>query len=207
VESARHLNVWIEPIIIGEWARLMQAYGAGQGRSLSMDELDRGLVWLDPIRDTRLARTIASGLLAQGERVFCVWSGKRLDEHTLDIDHCFPWIAWPCGDLWNLLPSTRRVNQHFKRDRLVDAITLPGARDRIVDWWVKGYRNVNAGPVAERFVREAATTLAVARAEDDTQLLDEVFTGVEYQRMRLRNDQRLEEWRGVSAPLQPREVE
>jgi hypothetical protein len=43
-------------------------------------------------------------------------------------------------------------------------------------------------------VRAAASTLAVAQPRSDTQLLDEVFAGVEYQRMRLRHDQRLEEW-------------
>jgi SAM-dependent methyltransferase len=202
--AVRHLNVWIEPIIVTEWARLMQGYGVGQGRPLSMDELHQALTWLDPVRDTRLARTIASDLLGHGKQLFCVWSGRRLDERSLDIDHCFPWIAWPCGDLWNLLPAHRVVNQRLKRDRLVDAAALAGARDRIMDWWAKGYQEAAAHPVAERFVREAAATLAVALPETDAKLLDDVFTGVEYQRMRLRHDQRLEEWPGPSGAASSR---
>ena len=55
-----------------------------------MDELYQSLTWLDLDRDTRLARTIAAELLDSGERVYCAWSGKRLDERSLDIDHCFP---------------------------------------------------------------------------------------------------------------------
>jgi hypothetical protein len=194
--AVRHLNTWIEPVIISEWARLMQDYGERQGRSLSMDQLYRELTWLDPVRDTKLVRAIAETLLGRGEPVYCVWSGKRLDQRTLDVDHCFPWVAWPCGDLWNLLPSSRHVNQRLKRDRLVAAETLAGAHDRIVDWWLKSYRRGDTGPVADRFVREAVATLAVPRQAQNAQLLDEVFAGVEYQRMRLRHDQRLEELGG-----------
>jgi SAM-dependent methyltransferase len=102
--AVRHLNVWIEPIIIGEWARLMQSYGERQGRTLSMDELHRQLTWLDPARDTTLAQSIARDLMNSGDPVICVWSGEPLNQRSLDIDHCFPWAAWPCGDLWNLLP-------------------------------------------------------------------------------------------------------
>jgi hypothetical protein len=189
----RHLNTWIEPVIVSEWARLMQDFRERQGRSLSMDQLYRELTWLDPVRDTKLVRPIAETLLGGGEPVYCVWSGKRLDQRTLDVDYCFPWVAWPCGDLWNLLPASRHVNQRLKRDRLVDAATLASARDRILDWWIRGYRRADGRPIAERFVREAASTLAVAPPWNDPQLLDEAFAGVEYQRMRLRHDQRLEE--------------
>jgi hypothetical protein len=77
----------------------MQGYGERQGRTLSMDELNRELAWLDPARDTSLAQSIARDLLSRGEPVSCVWSGEPLSDRTLDIDHCFPWAAWPCGDL------------------------------------------------------------------------------------------------------------
>jgi SAM-dependent methyltransferase len=89
--AVRHLNVWIEPIVVAEWARLMQGYGERQGRTISMDELHRALAWLDLLRDTRLARSLADDLMNRGEPVFCVWSGKRLDQRNLDVDHCFPW--------------------------------------------------------------------------------------------------------------------
>src|SRR3954468_13585430 len=51
---------------------------------------------------------------------------------TLDIDHCLPWSAWPCGDLWNLLPASRHANQRLKKDRLPSASALAAARERIL---------------------------------------------------------------------------
>lgn len=49
-------------------------------------------------------------LLDQREPLHCVWSGRRLEAGRLDIDHCLPWSAWSCGDLWNLLPAHPEVN-------------------------------------------------------------------------------------------------
>ena len=82
------------------------------------------MAWADPERDVALPRQIAARLLASGGRLFCVWSGRRLDAAWLDIDHCLPWSAWPCSDLWNLLPADRSVNQHQKRDRLAASMTV-----------------------------------------------------------------------------------
>ena len=38
----------------------------------------------------------------------------------------------------------------------------------------------------------------IERADDEERLLAEMYAGVEWQRMRLRNDQRLEAWSGVA---------
>jgi len=103
----------------------------------------------------------------------------------LDIDHCFPWAARPCVDLWNLLPAERRVNQHLKRDRLPSAETLTAARDRIVRWWTEAWLPVHL--LRERFEREASAALPVA----DPGNLDEVFAGVEWLRLRLRTSANL----------------
>jgi hypothetical protein len=104
-------------------------------RSISPGEVEAALVWLDPTRDTQLARLAAKRLLDRGQRLICVWSGVRLDLDKLDIDHCLPWSAWPCGDLWNLLPASQRVNQHLKKDRLPSAAALARARENIIAWW------------------------------------------------------------------------
>jgi hypothetical protein len=94
---------------------------------------------------------------------------------------------------------SRRVNQRLKRDRLVDFVTLASAHERITDWWRRGYARARARPVADRFAREAAATLSVTKVDDVDRLLDEIYAGVEWQRMRLRHDQQLEEWCGVGA--------
>src|SRR5712691_2067473 len=74
---------------------------------------------------------------------------------TLDIDHMFPWAAWPCGDLWNLLPAHREVNQRLKRDRLPSATTLFRAEGRIVSWWEQAYLSRAESHIPEQFLQEA----------------------------------------------------
>ena len=71
----------------------------------------------------------------------CVWSDQPLNPNTLDIDHMFPWTVWPCGNLWNLLPAHRRVNQRLKRDRLPSASTMSRGEARIMGWWEQAYRH------------------------------------------------------------------
>ena len=65
--------------------------------------------WLDPARDTQLARATAKRVLETGKQLRCVWTGVSLGPGMLDIDQCLPWSAWPCGDLWNLLPASPRI--------------------------------------------------------------------------------------------------
>jgi hypothetical protein len=89
-------NVWIEPVLISEWIRLMEGY-AGTGQPNVRQLADSLLAWADPERDTRIARDAVTRLRAAGKSVFCVWSGQRLRE-DYDIDHCLPFAAWPCGD-------------------------------------------------------------------------------------------------------------
>ena len=101
------LGAWIEPLLMAEWARMMRDYAERMGRIVAPGVAEAHLVWQDPERDTRLARTIAGELATAGTPIHCVWSGARLGLADLDIDHALPWSAWPCGDLWN--PRPRRA--------------------------------------------------------------------------------------------------
>jgi HNH endonuclease len=114
--ALQRFAVWIEPALISEWCRLMRAYAGRQGKSLDEGALNRAMIWADPARDVALPRERSLQLMAGGRRVDCVWSGRRLDARSLDIDHGLPWSAWPCSDLWNLLPAHRAVNQHQKNE-------------------------------------------------------------------------------------------
>ena len=106
----------------------------------------------------RIARELALELL-KGSQLFCVWTGQKLKEESLDIDHCFPWSAWRCGDLWNLLPALRSVNQRQKSERLPSAERLAKAKEIIVDWWDAGYvRNTNP-LIGKQFFIEACASL------------------------------------------------
>ena len=109
--------VWIEPALIEEWARLMRQYAESQDRTLSRDRLAEAMTWSDPSRDVGVARAQAGKVLGSG-KLYCVWSGRALSAKSLHVDHCFPWSAWPCSDLWNLMPTNPTVNAHEKRAQI-----------------------------------------------------------------------------------------
>jgi SAM-dependent methyltransferase len=189
--AMQRLGAWIEPVLVSEWARMTRNYAERMGHTLAAGVVEEALVWLEPSRDTAIARQVAVRFFESGRPLRCVWTGVRLRPDAFDIDHCFPWSAWPCGDLWNLLPASPRVNQHMKRDRLPSSAALAGSRDAIVGWWNEAWHADEA--LGERFSREAAAALPVsadARADD-------VFAGVEWRRLRLRQDQQLQEWAGA----------
>lgn len=193
--AMQRLGAWIEPVLVSEWARIMRSYAWRDGREIPPGQAEVALQWLDPVRDTGFARQTVQRLMAKGDAVECVWTGTRLRFESADIDHCLPWSAWPCGDLWNLLPASRRVNQHLKRDRLPSASALEAARPRIVTWWERAWSDDPA--THTRFRREVAAVLPVVAADD----LADVFSGLEWRRLRLRQDQQVEEWMGTT-PMQ-----
>jgi hypothetical protein len=75
----------------------MKSYAESQGRSLDERVISSAIAWSDPARDASVARQLAINVLRSGNNVYCVWTGKKLVEQALDIDHCMPWSAWPCG--------------------------------------------------------------------------------------------------------------
>ena len=188
--ALRRFNAWIEPALIAEWIRLMHGYAASQGRVLDDRDMVLAMVWSEPARDVRIARELALSTMATAS-LYCVWSGKRLTDGNVDIDHCFPWSAWPCDHLWNLMPAHRRVNQFEKRDRLPNDETLWRARERILDWWDRGYRRANDA-IEQRFRMEIQAGLPTMLADGFD--LDDVFSGLALQRLRLKHDQQVPEW-------------
>ena len=131
----QRFGVWIEPVLVAEWVRLTRGYAVRMGLDLAPGSVEARMVWSEPSRDTALARMVACRMAAAGIPLVCVWSGAEIRPNGLDIDHALPWSAWPCNDLWNLMPASRRLNQHEKRDRLPSAAVLAKARSAIVDWW------------------------------------------------------------------------
>ena len=145
--AIRRLSVWIEPAISRrvEVAHADVRRPSGTASSTSR-RLHDAMKWLEPERDVRLAREEADRLMAAGP-LHCVWTGRRLSRRNLDIDHCFPWAIWPCGDLWNLMPAHRQVNQHEKRNLLPgrpDPAAGRGAHPRLVERGVP--RRTEPGP-------------------------------------------------------------
>ena len=146
--------------------------------------------WLDPEHDTRLVRDFALKIRERNQALYCLWSGRRLRDQFA-IDHCLPFAAWPCNDLWNLFPSHPSVNQK-KGDRLPSAESLVDARDRILEWWQSAY--VDQEAIGERFVDEAVAALPGTLVSSAPPLPEDVFDGLMLQRATLKRDQQLAEW-------------
>ena len=189
-KALQRFDAWIDPALVAEWKRLMQGYALSQGRQLPEPAVGQAMTWSDPARDVRIARERALHLLGEGP-LHCVWSGRILNAARLDVDHCFPWAAWPCDHLWNLMPCLPAVNNR-KRDRLPDDATLRGARDRILEWWDRGYRSPANPALAGRFMNEARAGLPAMPDEGDR--LEDVFAGLALQRLRLSHDQQVPDW-------------
>ena len=177
---------WIDPLLRQAWAEYMENLPAGPRPGSAWNALE----WVDPVRNTALARALAGELRARGGKIHCVWSGQEL-RTALDIDHCFPIAAWACQDLWNLLPAAPAVNNR-KRDRLISGERLRGARERILDWWDGAYLRSTRRDVVERFPAEARMTLALGA--DGMPSLEEILAGVDLKRMALGGSRELEIW-------------
>lgn len=189
--ALQRFDVWIEPALTAEWARLMKFYAERQGRKITDEAISQAMTWSEPSRDVRIAREQALRLIVRSE-LPCVWTGQKLTAETLDVDHCFPWAVWPCDDLWNLLPAHRRVNQRLKRDRLPSVAVLRSAHDRIRGWWEAGYLKIENSGLPERFKLEARASLP--GMEDVQFSLDDLFAGLNLQQVRLKHDQQAPEW-------------
>ncbi|WP_431858699.1 hypothetical protein [Azospirillum sp.] len=46
-----------------------------------------------------VVRRITAAMFDAGKPVYCVWTGQKLCQEALDIDHCLPFSAWPNADL------------------------------------------------------------------------------------------------------------
>ena len=180
-------NVWIEPVLIAEWLRLMEGY-AGTSAADVRQRASSLLVWADPERDTRVARDAVARMRAAGKPVYCVWSGQRLRD-DYDIDHCFPFAAWPCGDAWNLMPASKPINNQ-KSNRLVTQGALARAGDIIIDWWNGAFLS-GGDDASGRFYMEAAQTLPLLIAKPGT---NDVLDAMKVHRIRLAKDQGLRAW-------------
>ena len=126
--------------------------------------------------------------------VECVWSGQGLRKAALDIDHCLPWSAWPCGDLWNLLPASPSINRNSKREFIVGATKLAEAKPRILNWWQNAYLD-GPPPLSLRFMEEARSSLPVP-AESGALDLEDLFSALDFRRLRLRQETQISEWNG-----------
>jgi protein-L-isoaspartate O-methyltransferase len=186
-QALTHYNVWIEPVLVSEWVRLIESY-CSDGRPDVRTLAHSLLAWVDPARDTSFARAAVDRIRAAGKPVYCVWSGARLrDEY--DVDHCFPFTAWPCGDAWNLLPAARQINIQ-KSNRLATQAALERASDCISSWWRDAFLS-QGEDMRRQFFLEASQTLPILVTSPESA---DVIDAMKVHRIRLSKDQGLRPW-------------
>jgi SAM-dependent methyltransferase len=191
-QALTHYNVWIEPVLVSEWVRLIECY-CNDGRPDIRGLAHSLLAWVDPARDTTFARAAVDRIRAAGKPVYCVWSGARLrDEY--DVDHCFPFAAWPCGDAWNLMPAARQINIQ-KSNRLVTQTALERASATISEWWSDAFLSQGEG-LRRQFFLEAQQTLPLLVSSPTPA---DVIDAMKVHRIRLSKDQGLRPWEPASS--------
>ena len=193
-QALRKHSVWVEPVVISEWSKMIREYAEKKNKSIDETKLRSAMIWSDPERDVQISQNQAQRLLEE-RRLYCVWSGKRLRRKSVDIDHCLPWSVWSCGDLWNLMPAHSDVNRNKKRNLLPSESAMDEAHDRILDWWDRAY--FWGESLQEKFLVEATSSLP--GVPSDTHSLEEIFESLCLQRAKLRRDQRAPEWDGLGA--------
>lgn len=186
-QALTHYNVWIEPVLVSEWVRLIESY-CDDGRPDIRTLAHSLLAWVDPARDTAFARAAVDRIRASGKPVYCVWSGVRLRD-DYDVDHCFPFAAWPCGDAWNLMPAARQINIQ-KSNRLVTQAALERASETISEWWNDAFLSQGEG-MRRQFFLEASQTLPILAKNPEP---SDVIDAMKVHRIRLGKDQGLRPW-------------
>ena len=153
--------------ILSKWADF--SLSSSSSKHLNRSEIISRLL-IEPItdRDVKESKQYFSNLISQSGKIQCVWSGKDLQQ--FDVDHVLPFSIWRNNDLWNLLPSSKKINNQ-KRDRIPTPSMIQDCRVRIIDNWNLLYsknqsrftNEIEAGllghPVATGWQKEALSKL------------------------------------------------
>jgi hypothetical protein len=144
--------------ILFKWAE----FSTNHGSRLPMETVLHSVL-RSPVteRDAEASKRLYRVLLRSSGTVQCVWTGHATS--TYDVDHVIPFSVWKNNDLWNLLPSTKKVNG-AKRDKIPTPEMLEKSRDRIGDYWLRLYE---AQPL--RFKKELQISLLGDRSFDHWQ--------------------------------------
>jgi len=137
------MGPWIQDATILRWAELTSKLSKGTVRASQV--LDCLLQRPLPERDVYDARKFYLEL----KEAHCVWSDVAINDKTLAVDHAIPYALWRNNNLWNLLPSDKKVNGK-KSDKLPTHDLLHRRKESIIHNWEMMYDRY-----PERFKYEA----------------------------------------------------
>ncbi|WP_445749859.1 HNH endonuclease domain-containing protein [Polaribacter sp.] len=105
-------------------------------------------------RDTEASKELYRDILKNTGNVYCVWTGKKINMVSeMNIDHVIPFSIWKNNDLWNLLPSDSKTNNH-KRDKIPSPEIIEKQRNQIIEYWEIVYEQQS-----QRFQKEIQVAL------------------------------------------------
>ena len=191
-QTLLRFDVWVEPVIIAEWTSMIQNYARNRNINLTKSTIASAMIWEDQDRDIKVVQERAKFLLDKNE-LRCIWTDRKLKQEDLDIDHCLPWSIWPCGNLWNLMPSHRTVNQIQKRNLLPSDEVLQKSQENIINWWETAYTGATKS-LSDQFWIEAQSSLPILNLEEPK--LSDVFDALCLRQKQLKFDQQVPEWNG-----------
>ena len=181
-------SVWIEPALYREWGRMIEIFAERQDRRVCPEDLAQSMRRAEPSRVVKEVRDRVFELMESGEKVLCVWTGTPVRKFSFEVDHCLPWAVWPCGDLWNLMPTHRYINNE-KRDFLPTAKMLEKRSENIFRWWRQAWFE---NPVKQsRFMNEAKASLSMPSGESEH---ESVLAGLLRRRNSILSNQAAKEW-------------
>ena len=132
------------------------------GKNLSVENV-LSSVMRSPITERQIkeSKKAFKTILSNEGKVYCVWTGKTLTKY--DVDHMIPFSIWKNNDLWNLLPSDAKTNNH-KRDKIPSAELIEKRKDQIYYYW-----NLLNEKQPIRFQKEIQVTLLGNNSPDEWQ--------------------------------------
>ncbi|MBZ9715732.1 HNH endonuclease [Deinococcus multiflagellatus] len=114
-EGFKFYSMFVDALCIHEWSlftenvtQVVEGVSRGGVYQALTDRPDnrRPLTW---------ERNHIDLLLLEGETLLCFWTKRQLRLGAYDVDHIIPVATYPINELWNLVPSESRFNQHIKR--------------------------------------------------------------------------------------------
>ena len=105
-----------EDAVLFQWAEFTRA--ASNGTISLAGALEKLRTFPITERDVEPARSFYDKLIKEQNALECIWSDKTIkNRESFHIDHLIPFSVWKNNDLWNLLPSSDRVNLD-KKDKI-----------------------------------------------------------------------------------------
>jgi hypothetical protein len=152
-------SLWVEALAIHEWCVFSEGLGQEVGAPVDRGEVYRLLTDRpDNRRPLTWERNQVDLCLLEGARFSCPWTGRGIDRHhPYDLDHLIPLAVYPMNDLWNLVPTDARFNQHEKRDRLPTDGALRAAIPRLGQAYAVYGASLPLGPALARDVADRFT--------------------------------------------------